>query len=100
MADHTVVKSVHATLSGTTADTVNLGNEWGVAEVINRSTDSTDAPLYVSAAVDDDGVLVPAVAEADDTDVVLPGEAVLINLQSAGLSIVGDGNDFSVIGVE
>lgn len=91
MATHTAVKSVHKTLSSTTADTVNLNNEWTILEVINRSG---TASVYVRA----DGTT--AVAAADNTDIVLPGEAVLINrIPSAGISVVGDGNAYSVIGV-
>lgn len=91
MATHTAVKSVHKTLSSTTADTVNLNNEWTILEVINRSG---TASVYVRA----DGTT--AVAAADNTDIVLPGEAVLINrIPAAGISVVGDGNAYSVIGV-
>lgn len=91
MATHTATKSVHETLTTTTADTVNLNDQWTEIEVINRS--GTD-PLYVRA----DGIT--AVAAADDTDVVMPGEAVLMNrIPAAGISIVGNGNGYSVIGV-
>lgn len=91
MATHTAIKSVHKTLTSTTADTVNLNNEWTEIEVINRGGSS---PLYVRA----DGTT--SVAEADNTDVVLPGEAVLINrVPAAGISVVGNGNAYSVIGV-
>lgn len=91
MATVTAVKSAHPTLTGTTADTVNLNDEWTEIEVINRSG---TASLYVRT----DGVT--AVAEANETDICLPGEAVLINRVAAGgISVVGDGNEYSVIGV-
>lgn len=91
MASYTATKSVHKTLTTTTADTVNLNDQWTEIEVINRS--GTD-PLYVRA----DGTT--AVAEANETDVVMAGEAVLMNrIPSAGISVVGNGNAYSVIGV-
>lgn len=91
MATYTATKSVHKTLTSTTADTVNLNDQWTVLEVINRSG---TAPLYIRA----DGTT--AVAEADNTDIALAGEAVLVNrIPSAGISVVGDGNAYSVIGV-
>lgn len=91
MATVTAVKSAHPTLTGTTADTVNLNDQWTEIEVINRSG---SAPLYVRA----DGTT--SVAEADNTDVVMPGEAVLVNrIPAAGISVVGNGNAYSVIGV-
>jgi hypothetical protein len=91
MATVTAIKSAHPTLSTTTADTVNLNDEWTVIEVINRSG---TAPIYVRT----DGVT--AVAAADETDVVMPGEAVLISrVASGGISVVGDSNEYSVVGV-
>jgi hypothetical protein len=91
MASYSATKSVHKTLTTTTADTVNLNDQWTEIEVINRS--GTD-PLYVRG----DGVT--AVAEANETDVVMAGEAVLMNrIPAAGISVVGNGNAYSVIGV-
>lgn len=91
MASYAATTSVHKTLTSTTADTVNLNDQWTEIEIINRSG---SAPLYVRA----DGTT--SVAEADNTDIVLPGEAVLINrVPAAGISVVGIGNAYSVIGV-
>lgn len=91
MASYTADNSVHKTLTGTTADTVNLNDQWTQIEVINRSG---TAPLYVRA----DGTT--AVAAADNTDVIMAGEAVLISrIPTAGISVVGDGNGYSVVGV-
>lgn len=99
MTTYTKNKAAHKTLVGTTADIVNLGNEFTKAEVINRSTDPTASPLYLSTAVDSSGVLVTAVAAADDTDIVMPGEAVIISIPPEGVSIVGSGNPYSVVAV-
>jgi hypothetical protein len=91
MATYAATKSVHKTLTSTTADTVNLNDQWTEIEVINRSG---TAALYVRA----DGTT--AVSEANETDVVMPGEAVLLDrIPSAGISVVGDANAYSVIGV-
>lgn len=91
MADYDVTKSKHATLTGTTVDTVNFTQQWSRIEVINRT--STGEPLYVTT----NGTA--PVAEADDTDIVMPGEAVLLNCETETVKIIGDGNDYSVIGV-
>lgn len=99
MTTHTVNKSVHATLSTTDPDIIDLGDEYTQAEVINRSNETDSVPLYIDTRTDDDGVLVDAVAEANDTDIAMPGEAVIVKLQGAGMSIIGDANDYSVIGV-
>lgn len=91
MASYNVVKAKHETLTGTTVDTVTFTQQWSRIEVINRS--STGEPLYVTTNS------VTPVAEADDTDIVMPGEAVVLNCETEVVKIIGDGNDYSVVGV-
>lgn len=85
-------KSVHKTLTSTTPDKITLKQNWTYVEVINRVG---TANLYVTT----DGATAP-VAAADNTEVVLPGEAVVIKMDSEVVWIIGDGNEYSVIGVE
>lgn len=98
MATHTVNKSKHATLTGEDADIVNLGDEFTQAEVINRSAEVDTVPIYIDTRPNGE-VPTTAVAEADNTDIAMPGEAVIVRLQGVGLSLVGDSNDYSVVGV-
>lgn len=93
MATDTAVKSVHNTLSGTTADTVTITGYERVA-IINRTGTS---PLYV--AYEGDASPTTAVAAANDTDVVMPGGFIEVDTGQGGISIVGDGNAYSVVGV-
>lgn len=91
MASYSVTKSKHATLTTTTVDTVTFSQQWSRIEVINRS--SSGEPLYITTNGD------TPVAEANNTDIVMPGEAVLLNCETETVKIIGDGNDYSVIGV-
>lgn len=99
MATHTVTKSVTATLSGTTADTVNLTQPWDTIEISNRGT----VPLFVAW----NGTT--AVSSADNTDIVEAGvtktfQAPVYREWPDGsanahvLSVVGNGNVFTVAG--
>lgn len=90
MASHTATRSVHKTLSGTTADTVAITAAYPALEVCNR--DATVA-LYVAR----DGTT--AVSAADNTDYVAPGGSLLIP-HTSSLSVVGNGNAYSVSGVD
>ena len=103
MATDDDVRSVHNTLSSTTADTVKLTQFWDYIEVTNR--DAVE-PLYLRQ----DGTT--AVGAADGTTVIQPGESKIVPavIQDGGtpgstsapchsLSIVGDGNNYSVEGI-
>ena len=95
MATESTAKSVHNTLSGTTADKITITGSRFV-DVVNRDASK---PLYVSC----DGTASPttAVAEANGTEYVAPGGFVRVDTGSdhGAVSIVGDGNAYSVIGV-
>lgn len=89
--------SAHATLSSTTVDTVTLSTDdlQGV-EVVNRSGATT---IYFRC----DGTA--AVAAANGTFAVLAGQSLYVPLggglgsASTVVSIIGDGNAYSVHGV-
>lgn len=96
MATDSHAKSVHNTLTGTTADKVTITG-FDVVHVINH--DASDL-LYVSY----DGTDSPAtaVAAANGTDVVRPGGYVEIDAggtDGGAISIVGDGGAYSVVGI-
>lgn len=98
MATKTPTRAVTAQLSGTTADTVNFQQRWPAFEITNHDTDSEAAPLYYRM----DGTT--AVSGADGCGVVLPGRSKVVaaavnadNLTS--ISIVGDGNTYTIEGV-
>ena len=99
------IYTCHATLSSTTADTVTLtaDNLRGV-EVLNRSGATT---VYFTVGY---GTAAPAtaVAAADETYAVPAGQSLYVPLAGPGgfiasastvLSVVGDGNAYSVHGV-
>lgn len=96
MASDSDVRSVTNTLTSTTADTVTLDQPWPAVEITNH--DATNA-LYVRW----DGTT--AVAEANGCSVVLPGNTKVVKGEVAEgtrtivLSVVGDGNKYTVEGV-
>jgi hypothetical protein len=97
MAAETGAASAHATLSGTTVDTVTLTQGFGAVEVIERGG---TLPLWITY-----GATTPAdpVAAADDTTYVPPGAVVTIDANSRGgfiVKILGNGNAYSVQGVD
>jgi hypothetical protein len=92
MATYTAAKSVHKTLNGQTADKVTITGYERVT-VIERGG---AGPLWVSW--DGNGNPPTAVAGADDTEYVAAGG--FVEMDAGGtLSICGDGNDYSVVGV-
>lgn len=112
MATYSVVKSTHQTLTGTTADTVNLLQFWDSVEISNRGT----VPIYVVWGA---GVTAPTSGVAG-SDVVEAGITKLFPRSINGLvgndmgnanygtgtssphvlQLVGNGNGYSVIGVQ
>lgn len=93
MATDTDAKSVHNTLSGTTADTVTITG-YDVVDIINRDSSN---PLYVR--YEGDASPTTAVAAANGTDYVAPGGFLRVDAGGGGISIVGNGNAYSVVGV-
>lgn len=100
MATDSAVRSVTNTFTATTADTVTLLQPWNSVQITNQ--DGTNA-LYFRQ----DGVT--AVAAADGTSVVPPGQSVIASTtlnqnQSTGvttttISLVGNGGGYTVEGV-
>ncbi len=96
MTAYSAVKATHNTLSATSADTVAITG-YDQVDVINRDASE---PLYVTW--EGDGSPTTAVVEADDTEYVAPGGFVRIDANGTGggkLSLVGNGNAYSVVGV-
>lgn len=89
MATDTDPKSVHKTLTTTAADFITITG-YDDVEIINH--DSANWIYFRS-----DGVT--AVAEADGTDVVAPAGFVRHNADGREVSLVGNGNAYSVVGV-
>ena len=101
MASDHHAKSVHNTLSTTTADKISFDQPWGGVEVTNN-----DASVRLFAAKN-----ATAVSAADGTEVIEPGTSKIVfpgqwvgdpdQDFSAGdyISIVGNGNIYSAEGV-
>lgn len=95
MAAYEEAFSKHATLTGTTADTVTITNRFRYLEVINRDAET---PLYVTQ----NPALAPttAVGAADDTFYVPPGGSKVVKYLAGKLSVVGSSNAYSVEGFD
>jgi hypothetical protein len=100
MATESADKSVHNTLSGTTADLITLGLT-GVRlqgfEVQNRAGSSTVYFTYTMSTK----APATAVSAANNTDQVLAGEALYVDLEGQAadivtVSIVGSANEYSI----
>lgn len=97
MANLTKARAAHATLSGVTVDTVTLtGQGIKAVEVSNRAGATT---IFFTT----DGST-PS-ASGDDTDYVMPGEAVTVAPRSTTgvgvvVKLIGNGNDYSVSAVD
>lgn len=91
MASYSVARAKHATLSGTTVDTVTL--TIGSALLITNRHATIDMSITV------DGTTPTALG--DDTYIVRAGEAKSIDLSSDTLvvKIIGNANPYSVEGV-
>lgn len=88
MADYSVSRAKHATLSSTTVDNVTLTVPLTGATVINRGTSAMYAGF--------DGVT--ASSAGDNTYYVGPGDSLvwLGNRTSLVVSVIGNGNAYSV----
>jgi len=97
MATDSAVRSVHNTLSTTVADTITNTQIWPAVEIVNG--DATES-LYVRQ----DGTT--AVAAADGTTHILPGTTKVIKSEpdfsanTLTISVVGNGNIYSIEGVQ
>lgn len=89
MATETDAKSVHNTLSTTTADAITISGH-DTVDIINW--DAAERLFFRS-----DGTT--AVGSANGCDVVAPGGFVRHNADGRAISIVGSGNAYSVVGV-
>lgn len=87
MAAQTCNRAQHATLSGTTADSVTFSAFGSEIAVTNRDASVT---LYFRQ----DGTT--AVSAADETYVVLPLQTKVVPYQRGVVSVVGNGNAYSV----
>jgi hypothetical protein len=99
MAAYTPTVSCHKTTSGTTADTVTIGQGFAKVEVVNR--DTTDF-LYVTYGSETGNAATP-VAEADGTLVIPPGGVLELDANNRGgfvVKVVGSDTPYSVQGVD
>ena len=99
MASYSVARAAHKTLSTTTVDTVTLTRKFRRVKVINRDNTNPIWVTYGSAPAD-------PVANADDIDIVMPGQTLDISMAGARTStstnvvkVLGNGGAYSVIGV-
>lgn len=95
MATDSDPRSVTNTFSGTTADTVTLTQAWPAIQITNHDTADL---IYFRQ----DGVT--AVAAANGTAVVLPGQSTVASASVNGsgqivVSLVGDGGVYTLEGV-
>ncbi len=108
MATITATRSVHAALTTTTVDTVELTGHWGAIEVFNREA-AGGADLWVTYRsldiVPPSAALADPAAAAEETEVVPAGTSVVIAVPSGhvempwAVKILGNGNDYSVTGM-
>lgn len=101
MADLTATKSKHATLTGTTVDTVTFTRRWsGGIEVANRVGTAT---LWVTSGTVASPPATPTEG-GDGTEFVMAGTAVVLEdaptADPVVVKILGDGNAYSVRGIE
>lgn len=97
MAAYSELVSKHATLSGTTVDSVTLTKAFGKVEVLNRGTGT----LYVTTGNSVSGTTDPTAA-GDDTTVVPAGACVELDANGRTgftVKIIGNGDAYSVQGV-
>ena len=94
MATASAASSVHNTLSGTTADLITITDPHDRVEILNRGLSDvffTIAPEGITPTT--------AVADADNTTVVPPGMAIVVESpgkRGCTISIVGNGDEYSI----
>lgn len=95
MASYSADRSVHKTLSGSTADVVTLTMRSRRVEVLNRSAAAGPISVLFGSAAATPTLL------ADNTEVVLPSSASSFDMPNDGvIKLVGAGNDYSVVAVD
>lgn len=95
MASYSADRSVHKTLSGSTADVVTLTMRSRRVEVLNRSVASGPLSITFGTAGATPTLL------ADNTEVVLPSSASSFDMPADGvIKVVGASNDYSVVAVD
>jgi hypothetical protein len=102
VASHTAVTAQHATLSGTTADTITLSGAVTHVDVLNRAA-AGGADMYANISWYGATPTTP-VAAADDLRIIAPGGFVTFEYDGGGVDtsvvvqVVGNGNAYSVEG--
>jgi hypothetical protein len=102
VASHTAVTAQHATLSGTTADTITLSGAVTSVDVLNRAA-AGGADMYANISWHGATPTAP-VAAADDLQYIPAGGYCTFTYSGGGtdssvvVQVVGNGNDYSVIG--
>lgn len=108
MADESGARTVHATTTSTTAESVSLTSQVSEVRVTNREAIAGDT-LYVTVATGltaaaAEAALVTAVADADETIAIVGGDTKTVFKSSrptyVALSVVGDASPYSVEGSE
>lgn len=97
MANYTVLCAKHATLTGSTVDTVTFNQPCSFFLVMNRAL--TSAPIYFTVGDTASTTAAPTV-EGDDTYVALPGNTVAIPFDGSSSVcklIATDGQTYSVM---
>ena len=103
MATPSNAHSVHATLSGTTADTVTIGTAGIRLLSVEVGNPSASAAILYFTISRSPTAPTTAVSAANGTDYVLPGSTLTIDFNDAyvdicTLSVVGSANAYSVVG--
>lgn len=95
MAVYEVITSKHATLAGTTVDTVTVTGPSSSVDVMNRAGSG-----YLTVVAANGSTPVDPTALADNTEIVPVGGKVTFK-NGAGnfvVKILGNGNEYSVVG--
>lgn len=87
MAAQTAIWAQHATLSGTTADSVTFSYRGGSSLAVTNRDATTTLYFTVNGAT--------AVSAADETFVVLPLQTKTVRFRDTVVSVVGNGNAYS-----
>lgn len=101
MATANVARAAHATLSGTTVDTVNLSDTLTEVCVINRSGTADLTVTFATGAA----TATDPVALAAETLLVPAGASLTFTVGGAGyrktqVKVLGNGNGYSVQGLK
>jgi hypothetical protein len=89
MAADTAARAVTNTLTGGTADVITFTNKWPAVDITNHHASEA---LYYRV----DGTT--AVVAANDCGVVMPGGSKIVALSGLVVSVIGNGNVYTVEG--